>query len=190
MTKKNKKDKQKLANPVTSLANKLATVFEGDPDYVTCFSYDEYKLRVGCRVEGMAEDLASICQTHFDIGNLYLDVEFCYVIGEKGRGKKKTPIFSEPVNATEKITDPKKFSKMWKQCFEMTNSYGDIKTVMDPFGQRWWYIMSAPTVLQYDNDDELNYWGLTSTLPETVFFDLLELPKFVKLSTIKKPAND
>ncbi len=50
--------------------------------------------------------------------------------------------------------------------------------------------MGSPVVLQYDNDDELNYWSLTSVLPETVFFELLELPKFIKLSTDKKPAND
>lgn len=190
MSKTNKKGKQKLANPITSLANKLATLFEGNPDYMTCFSYDENKLRVGCKVEGMAENLASICRTHFDIGNLYLDVEFCDIIGMKGRGKKQKPVFSTPVEVSEKITDPKKFAKMWKKCFETTNSYGNIKTAVDIFGIRWWYIMGSPVVLQYDNDDELNYWSLTSVLPETVFFELLELPKFVKLSTDKKPAND
>ena len=31
-----------------------------------------------------------------------------------GRGKKKTPVFSEPVNASEKITDPKKLSTIKK----------------------------------------------------------------------------
>lgn len=180
-----KKNKMKLANPITSLANRIATVFDGDSNYMTCFSFDENKLRIGCKVEGIPEKLASICKTHFDIGKLYLDVEFCYILGYRGRRNRKTPILSSGVTS-KKLTDTKKFAKTWKDCFENTNSYGNIKSVTDVFGQRWWYIMSSPVVLQYDNDDVLNYWGLTSTLPETVFFELLKMPKFIRLSTIKK----
>lgn len=180
-----KKKKTKLANPITSLANRLSTVFKNNPDYVVRFSFDENKLRIGCEIEGIAEKLASICKTHFDIGNLYLDVEFCYVVGYKNPYLKKHPIFSERIKS-KRVKDAKTFAKTWQSCFECSDCYGDIKSVVDIFGQRWWYIMSGPTVLQYDNDDELNYWGLTSILPETVFFELLKLPKYVKLSTVKK----
>ena len=176
-----KKNKTKLANPITSLANRISTLFEGNPDYLVCFSFDENKLRIGCRKDGLPEKLASICKTHFDIGNLYLDVEFCYITQNVLDSRFS---FSKRIKS-KRVKDAKTFAKIWKQCFGDNICYGGIKSVTDIFGQRWWYIMGSSIVLQYDNDDELNYWGLTSTLPENVFSELLKMPRYVKLSTVK-----
>ena len=180
------KKSTKLANPITSLANRLASVFEGDPDIVTKFSFDKRLLSVVCYDEDLAADLARICNTHYDLGNLWLDVEFCYVVGKTARnGKAKT----KKVSVDGKETNPTKFAELFRNGFELSDSYGGVMQQTDFFGQKWWYLLGSKRVCQYDNDDACNPWGKTTVIPEAVFADLLAIPRFVKLSTIVNDPN-
>ena len=173
-SKKHKKS-TKLANPVTSLANKIATVFEGDESITTKFYFNKSTLRVICEKPRVAAELAAICKDHFDLGNLHLDIQFLYI---DHLGKKVQ------IECGAKHTNPEDFAAAFTTAFKDRYSYGGVSTAVDPFQSTWYYLQGSAWVCQYDNDDTRNPWGVTSCLPEDVFAELLAIPNGVKVSTI------
>lgn len=169
------KKSMKLANPVTSLANKIASVFHGDDAITTKFYFNKSTLRIICEKPRVAAELAAICKDHFDLGNLHLDIQFLYIdsLGKKVR-----------IEGVKKHTDPKDFAAAFTTAFKDCLSYGDVTSAVDPFQTVWFYLQGSKVVCQYDNDDTRNPWGVTSCLPEDVFTELLEIPNGVKVSTL------
>lgn len=131
LSKKSKKG-LKLAHPVTSLANKLASVFYGDNAITTKFFFNKSALRIICEKADVAAALASICKSHFDVGNLFLDVQFFYV---DGKGKKKQ------VKNAEIVTDPTAFAEAFQLAFGNCLTFGGIVESEDPFGTTWHYLL-------------------------------------------------
>lgn len=178
--KKTRKKSAKLANPVTSLANKLASIFDGDSTITTKFFFSKSTLRIICEKSEVAIALAYICKSHFDLGNLFLDVQFFY-IDSKGRKKQ--------VKDVPAALDPAAFTKAFKVAFSGCATYGGVIEMEDIFGTTWHYLLGSKTVCQYDNDDTRNPWGVTSCLPEEIFTEFLEIPNGVKISTMFAAPN-
>lgn len=175
MKKNSKRTKNtKLANPVTSLANKIATLFDGCDCVTTKFYFNKSTLRIICDTSEDAYYLASICKSHFDLGNLFLDVQFCYLDG-RGRAKQ--------VKNVDPITDPAVFAAAFHLSFGKCPVYGGVVDIEDPFHITWYYLLGSKMVCQYDNDDTRNPWGVTSCLPEEIFAEFLNIPNGVKVST-------
>ena len=170
-----KKKSAKLANPVTSLANKIASVFANDYDVDTKFYFNKSTLRIICEEKEVAYALAAISKSHFDLGNLFLDVQFLYY---DNKGKK------QQVKDATRITDPAEFAAAFELAFKGNEAFGDVVSSKDIFGSTWYYLLGNKIVLQYDNDDTRNPWGVSSCLPEEVFADLFEIPNGIKVSTI------
>ena len=166
-TSKKSKKSAKLANPVTSLANKIATAFAGDSSITAKFYFNKSTLRVICEKSETAIALAAISKSHFDLGNLYLDA--------KGRKKQ--------VKDVPKLTQPKAFAKAFEAAFGKCKTYSEVIDITDPFGSTWYYLLGSTFVCQYDNDDTRSPWGITSCLPEDVFVEMLDVPNGVKIST-------
>ena len=179
-TKKKKKKSAKLANPVTSLANKLASVFENDYDVDTKFYFNKSTLRIICEEKEVAYALAGICTSHFDLGNLFLDVQFLYY---DNKGKK------QQVKDATQITDPAEFAAAFELAFKGNEAFGGVVSSEDVFGTTWHYLLGSKMVLQWDNDSTRNPWGVSSCLPEDVFVDLLQIPNGIMVSTIFAEPN-
>lgn len=177
---KKTKKKAKLANPVTSLANKISTLFEGDSSISPKFYFNKSTLRIICDKQDVAIALASICKSHFDLGNLFLDIQFLY-LDSKGRKKQ--------VKDVQTITDPAKFTEAFVTAFCNCETYGGIVEVEDPFGTTWHYLLGSKHVCQFDNDDTRNPWGVTTCLAEEIFYDLFVIPNGVKISTVFVEPN-
>ena len=172
--KKSSKKDLKLAHPVTSLANKIASIFYGDDAITTKFFFNKSTLRIICEKADVASALASICKSHFDVGNLFLDVQFFYI---DDKGKKKQ------IKNAELLTDPAAFTAAFKIAFGNCLTYSGVVESEDPFGTTWHYLLGDKVACQWENDDTRNPWGITSCLPEEIFTEFMEVPNGVKIST-------
>lgn len=177
---KKSKKSAKLANPVTSLANKIASVFAGDESITAKFYFNKSTLRIICEKSEVAIALAAVCKSHFDLGNLFLDVQFLYI---DGKGRKKQ------VKNVPQLTDPAAFTAAFKFAFGGCETYSGVVEMEDVFGSTWHYLLGSKFVCQYDNDDTRNPWGVSSCLPEEIFTELMEIPNGVKISTAFAAPN-
>lgn len=166
-TKKNNKKPVKLANPVTGLANKIASFFVGDDEIHTAFNFDKATLRIYFDNQVRARAFAGVAVTDFELGKLSLHVDIMYL------PNVNSPKYRKLVNV-KKITDVKEKAEAINIAFRGCPSYAGYANATDPFGTEWYFILGDTMCCQFENDDAQNPWGLTSVLPEEIIKEIID----------------
>ena len=146
-----------LGNPVTVMANQIASLFEKLKDVSVAFDYGAKKIRLYVTDVQKADALNLIMKHHHDIGNLYLNVE----------------IVEATANDTTVLTPPS-----WKIKIPIKGKHEAFGKAFGPWvkstilttpdKQKWYFCEFAPAVLSWQADDIRNPKGFQSCTVEDI----------------------
>lgn len=137
---KKKKNVVKLSSPVEMVHHRLAAFFKGDKDIIVGeIDYDSYVLDVTVTNAEKYAALSRIMETHFDFGNLHLDIDLIY---ERSKEEEADPLEDletvlEGNPLFKKMEYIKSMGAEFNFCIfnkEVVQYFDDI--LSDPHGQR------------------------------------------------------
>lgn len=149
-----------LSHPVTSVANKIASLFADGVGVHTKLFFYSSKLKIYFDDKEEAVALASVIKKHFKIGKLHLDIEVLYKAGEKKYVKVEGV---KPAKGSIAVMTA--IAKAFGRC----PSFVRTVKAKDPCGIVWYFVLGSRLGCQYLNDDIQNPWSVTTELAADIF---------------------
>ena len=151
----------KLSSPWVEFYRKVNALFEGDNDIRVVFDEEEPRLRIYVDDDQKARALDALLGTERTFGNVKLAIEV-FPANDK----------VELLSATTGYTKTEKENLVQMLFLKNPNVYS-IKVIENFFDGTVTYVIFEKKVVQYFDDDLSSFYGLKSTLFETIAKDIL-----------------